>query len=443
MGANTPPAAHEADEMRRGLEQRLRESVATCDFRFLYQPVVSLPGGKMISAECLVSWTDAECGEVSPGELMKLAQESGCIVELGDRMLREVCRARRAWRDRGLDVPRIAINMTAEQLDQRSCVDKLLQRLGEFGVAPREIEIELAETGLFRRGDIGRQTLAQLRNAGISIGLDNFGVGSSSLLQLRELPISRLKIDRSFTAACSRDARTLTIVKAVIEMARSLGIAVTAAGIETKEAQIWMEHLGCDAGQGSLFAPPMPAEDFLDFYLDRRGNARAGPSLLRPVGVTSFEGVAVAPPVPPPAVAGALGDTLRGRVTGRRILVADDSPVVQAMFSMLLEEAGLRVVRASNGAEAVELALGQPFDLVLMDVTMPVMDGVEATRRIRAALGRVPPIIGLSANALQGGRENLLAAGMDEVLSSPYAPTELFAALRRWLPPEPDEQGSR
>jgi EAL domain-containing protein (putative c-di-GMP-specific phosphodiesterase class I) len=113
-----------------------------------------------------------------------------------------------------------------------------------------------------------------MRNAGMRIALDDFGVGFSSLAHLRDLPIHRLKIDRSFTVECMRDARTLTIVKAVIEMARSLGISVTAEGIETQAQQTWMQHLGCDSAQGYLFARPMGSEEFARLFIDRRGTGR-------------------------------------------------------------------------------------------------------------------------------------------------------------------------
>jgi len=268
------PAVARKSEMRLRLEQRLRKTVETRDFKLFYQPLVSLFDGKMEGAECLIRWKDAELGEVPPTEFVKVAQDSGLIIELGDWVLREACRARQIWRGLGLDVPPLAINMAGAQLDQLSCVDRLLDTLAEFGVAPREIEIEVTETGLFEATEVGRENLVRLRSAGVKIALDDFGVGYSSLSHLRELPINRLKIDKSFTVACMRDARTLTIVKAVIEMARSLGISVTAEGIETQAQQTWMQHLGCDSAQGFLFARPMPAEDFLKIFIDRRGIGR-------------------------------------------------------------------------------------------------------------------------------------------------------------------------
>ena len=171
-------------------------------------------------------------------------------------------------------MPPVSLNMAGVQLRQLGCVDDLLDVLGEYGVSATEIEIEVTETGLLDTSAVSRENLVRMRNAGIRIALDDFGVGFSSLAHLRDLPIHRLKIDRSFTVECMRDARTLTIVKAVVEMARSLGITVTAEGIETQAQQTWMQHLGCDSAQGYLFARPMTAEDFLKLFVDRRGAGR-------------------------------------------------------------------------------------------------------------------------------------------------------------------------
>ncbi len=269
----TPTVARRVD-LRLRLEQRLRKAVESRDFRLHYQPLVSLADGKMVGAEALVRWRDAELGDISPAEFVPIAEESGLIVGLGDWVIREACRHRREWRALGIDVPPVSLNMAGVQLRQLGCVDDLLDVLGEYGVATSEIEIEVTETGLLDTSAVSRENLVRMRNAGIRIALDDFGVGFSSLAHLRDLPIHRLKIDRSFTVECMRDARTLTIVKAVVEMARSLGITVTAEGIETQAQQTWMQHLGCDSAQGYLFARPMTAEDFLKLFVDRRGAGR-------------------------------------------------------------------------------------------------------------------------------------------------------------------------
>ena len=261
-------------DLRLRLEQRLRRALEARDFRLHYQPLVSLVDGRMVGAEALLRWKDAEMGEISPSEFIPIAEESGLIVGLGDWVIREACRVRRVWRGLGLDLPPIAINFSSVQLRQVGCVDAFLGVLAEFEVQASDIEIEVTETGLLDLDTVSRENLIRLRNAGVRIALDDFGVGFSSLSHLRDLPINRLKIDRSFTVDCMRDARTLTIVKAVVDMARSLGIAVTAEGIETQAQQTWMQHLGCDSAQGFLFSRPLAADDFLRQFLDRRSALR-------------------------------------------------------------------------------------------------------------------------------------------------------------------------
>jgi EAL domain-containing protein (putative c-di-GMP-specific phosphodiesterase class I) len=269
----TPTVARRVD-LRLRLEQRLRKAVESRDFRLYYQPLVSLTDGKMVGAEALIRWRDAELGDISPAEFVPIAEESGLIVGLGDWVIREACRHRQQWRMLGLDVPPVSINMAGVQLRQLGCVEGLLDVLAEYGVAASEVEVEVTETGLLDTSAVSRENLVRMRNAGVRIALDDFGVGFSSLAHLRDLPIHRLKIDRSFTVECMRDARTLTIVKAVIEMARSLGITVTAEGIETQAQQTWMQHLGCDSAQGYLFARPMGSDDFVRLFVDRRGTGR-------------------------------------------------------------------------------------------------------------------------------------------------------------------------
>jgi len=269
----TPSVARRVD-LRLRLEQRLRKAVESRDFKLFYQPLVSLHDGKIIGAEALIRWKDVELGEISPAEFVPIAEESGLVIQLGEWVVREACRARHVWRQLGLDVPPVAINFSGVQLKQIACVESLLDILAEFEINPDEVEVEVTETGLLDTSAVARENLVRLRNAGVKLALDDFGVGFSSLSHLRDLPIHRLKIDRSFTVECMRDARTLTIVKAVIEMARSLGIAVTAEGIETQAQQTWMQHLGCDSAQGYLFARPMPADEFLRIFLDKRGTGR-------------------------------------------------------------------------------------------------------------------------------------------------------------------------
>jgi diguanylate cyclase (GGDEF)-like protein/PAS domain S-box-containing protein len=269
----TPAVARRVD-LRLRLEHRLRKAIESREFRLYFQPTVSLADGRIVGAEVLVRWSDAEVGEVSPAEFIPIAEESGLVVGLGDWVLREACKARQVWRGMGLVVPPLAVNIAGVHLRQPSCAESLLATLDEHGVQPGEMEIEVTETGLLDTSAMVRENLARLRKAGVRLALDDFGVGFSSLAHLRDLPIHRLKIDRSFTVECMRDARTLTIVKAVIEMARALGIKVTAEGVETQTQQTWMQHLGCDSAQGYLFSRPLTPEEFLAIFIDQRGAGR-------------------------------------------------------------------------------------------------------------------------------------------------------------------------
>ena len=269
----TPAVARRVD-LRLRLEQRLRKAIESRDFMLYFQPTVSLADGRIVSAEVLVRWTDAEVGEVSPAEFIPIAEESGLVVGLGEWVLREACKARQAWRAMGLQVPPLAVNIAGVHLRQPGYVENLLATLDEHGVAPGEVEIEVTETGLLDTSASVRENLLQLRRAGVRLALDDFGVGFSSLAHLRDLPIHRLKIDRSFTVECMRDARTLTIVKAMIEMARALGIRITAEGVETRAQQDWMQQLGCDSAQGYLFSRPLTPEEFARIYVEQRDTGR-------------------------------------------------------------------------------------------------------------------------------------------------------------------------
>jgi len=274
----TPAVARRVD-LRLRLEQRLRKAIESREFGLYFQPTVSLVDGQIVSAEVLVRWTDAEVGEISPAEFIPIAEESGLVVGLGDWVLREACKARQSWRAMGLQVPPLSVNIAGVHLRQPGYVETLLATLDEHGVQPGEVEIEVTETGLLDTSVTVRENLARLRDAGVRLALDDFGVGFSSLAHLRDLPIHRLKIDRSFTVECMRDARTLTIVKAVIEMARALGIKITAEGVETQAQQDWMRQLGCDSAQGYLFSRPLTPAEFRHIYVEQRDTGR-GRSLM-------------------------------------------------------------------------------------------------------------------------------------------------------------------
>jgi EAL domain-containing protein (putative c-di-GMP-specific phosphodiesterase class I)/GGDEF domain-containing protein len=261
-----------ASARRAGLRARLAQCLAGDGadraLRLVYQPLVSLCDGRMLGAEALLRWRDPELGEISPGEFVPIAEESGLISRLGDWVLREACRQRSLWRQAGLAPPPIAINLSSAQLRDAGLCARVLGILAESGVAPGEIEIEITETGLLADPREARKALEGLRAAGVRSSLDDFGTGYSSLSHLRDLPIHRLKIDRSFTLACLEDPRSRAIIEAVIDLAHRLGLSVTAEGVENADQLEAMRLLGCDAAQGFHLARPLAAGDFLRHTLE-------------------------------------------------------------------------------------------------------------------------------------------------------------------------------
>lgn len=255
-------------ELRRRLVRAFGPARDTRDFQLFYDLRVSLSDGKLVGARCVPRWRDPELGVVEPEEFLPVAAAAGLRGELGNWVLREACRARRTWRERELDMPPLSVVVASSEVEQPGFVDAMMATLSAFGVAPREIEIELDIGPPFASTDIGRDNLLRLRGQGVGVAVDRFGSGYSSLSHLREWPIQRLVIDRVFMINSMKDGRTMTIVRAMIRMAQSLGIEATAAGVQTEAQMAWMDNLGCSHAHGDLFAPPMSAENFAKCFDD-------------------------------------------------------------------------------------------------------------------------------------------------------------------------------
>jgi EAL domain-containing protein (putative c-di-GMP-specific phosphodiesterase class I) len=263
--------------LRRKLQSVLADDNASGELHLVYQPVVSLADGKVVGLEALARWTDPELGETAPHEFIAVAEQSDLIVKFGDWVLRQACRARADWQKLGMDLPPVSINISARQLMQSDFVDKVDDCFGEYRLELGDIEFEVTGTAPFELLEPIRENLIRLRNDGFRSALDSFGWGMSNLARARELPLNSLKIDRSFTVDCTRDARTLTIVKAVIEMARSIGVSVTAVGVEDYAVHGWMSHLGCDQAQGFLFSRPLAETELLSLFRSgRRASTGSG-----------------------------------------------------------------------------------------------------------------------------------------------------------------------
>jgi EAL domain-containing protein (putative c-di-GMP-specific phosphodiesterase class I) len=246
---------------RMDLELDLRNAVARGEFILHYQPILDLPTGHVVELEALVRWKHPHRGLLFPGDFVGLSEETGLIVPLGRWVLHEACRQTRQWQ---LATPgsnlAISVNLSARQLQQPGLVEEIAAVLRETRLAPGALRLEITETAVMHDAPTTLAKLEALKALGVQLAIDDFGTGYSSLGYLKRFPVDTLKIDRSFVKGIGQDVEDSAIVRAVITVAKSLGLSVTAEGIESAEQLEHLRALGCDHGQGYYFAKPMPSE---------------------------------------------------------------------------------------------------------------------------------------------------------------------------------------
>ena len=250
-----------AVKRRAMMESDLRAAVKNGDFSLVYQPQIDLNSGEIVALEALVRWVSVHSGNIMPGEFIPLAEETGLINEIGQWVLREACRQAQKWLDAGMPRRRIAVNISARQLEDKSFVRMLANILGETNLDPTLLELEITESQVMRQGEGSLMLLQEIASMGIQLSVDDFGTGYSSLSYLKRLPISKLKIDQSFVRDITIDPDDTAIVVAIISMAKSLDLDVIAEGIETAGQLTLLRAKGCRFGQGFYFSVPMSAED--------------------------------------------------------------------------------------------------------------------------------------------------------------------------------------
>ncbi len=251
------------------LETSLRRAIEREEFLLHYQPQVQLATGKVVGVEALVRWQHPELGLVGPLEFIPIAEETGLIVAIGDWVLRTACTQARAWLDRGIGPLRMAVNLSGRQFREDRLVEQVLAILRETGLPPGLLELEITESTLMDAGPTTVERLHQLRAAGVHLAIDDFGTGYSSMNYLKRFPVGMLKVDRSFVRDLPGDADDAAITQAIIAMARSLDIGVTAEGVETQAQADFLAQAGCALTQGYLFARPLPAEELVTLVAER------------------------------------------------------------------------------------------------------------------------------------------------------------------------------
>jgi diguanylate cyclase len=234
------------------LEHDLRLAVRNDEIVPHFQPLVELEGGAINGYEILARWPHATRGLIGPDHFIQIAEETGLIGEMTFNVLRRACREALHWPG----APRLSLNIAPAQLHDAALPQKILKVLAECGFPPARLEIEITEDALVADFDAARALLTSLKNLDVRIALDDFGTGYSSLRHLRELPFDVLKIDRSFVHSMTDSEEAMSIVRTIVHLAKSLGLAVTAEGIETQGQAAELQALGCERGQGYLLGRP-------------------------------------------------------------------------------------------------------------------------------------------------------------------------------------------
>ncbi|WP_037339594.1 EAL domain-containing protein [Saccharospirillum impatiens] len=317
-------------------------------FFLCYQPQLNLLSGKVVGLEALIRWQHPTGGTVSPGQFISAAENNGQIRAITEWVVEQACIDRSVLSSNGFNQP-IAINLSPVLFKDADLKHWIEQKVVSAGLSCADFELEIVESVMMGTSLASLETLNDLRNAGFRLSIDDFGTGFSSLNYLKHLPIQKLKIDQSFVNEIIHNQNDASIVRAIISIARNLGIDVIAEGVETEEQAAFLRREHCHNIQGFLYSPAIPIEPLLAF-------------LRKPAPVQRFEEPGQEEPT---------------------LLIVDDEPYVLKSLNRCLRNQGYRILTAESAEEAFRLLASHPVHVILSDQRMPVMSGTEFLKQVR------------------------------------------------------------
>jgi EAL domain-containing protein (putative c-di-GMP-specific phosphodiesterase class I)/CheY-like chemotaxis protein len=330
-------------------DARLRRAIANGELRLHYQPQLSAQDGRIVGVEALVRWLDPIEGLLSPARFLPQAERSGSIVDLGRWVLNAACADARRWLDQGREDLVVAVNVSAAQLQRPGLLLDIQTALEAHRVPPQTLALELTEATAMGNVELMRTVSRALRDLGVKLVLDDFGVGASNLSSLRGLQVEGLKIDTSFVRGVDQDAGQAAIARAILELAHALGIRVVAEGVETEAELGYLRRNHCERVQGYLFSPPVPSEA-IDEMLRQR--------VLRP-------------------------EVFAATPTGEGLLLVDDEENVLRSLVRVFRRDGYRVLTATKVEEAFQILAREPVQVIVSDQRMPGTSGTEFLSRVK------------------------------------------------------------
>jgi diguanylate cyclase (GGDEF)-like protein len=241
------------------LQKELRNAILRSEFVIHYQPQVDLRTGRIFAVEALIRWQHPTLGMVAPMKFIPMAEETGLIVPIGDWVLLAACRQNKAWQEAGLPPMRICVNVSARQFKEKNWVSRVAGALRESGLAAKYLELELTESLIMQDVAQAVATMRELQILGVQLSVDDFGTGYSSLAALKNFPVARLKIDKSFISDILTNENDRAVASAVISLGQKLNLRVIAEGVETEDQVTFLRENNCDEMQGYHFSKPIPA----------------------------------------------------------------------------------------------------------------------------------------------------------------------------------------
>ncbi len=263
---------------RLGMERQLQAALGKHEFSLVYQPLVNIATEEIIGAEALLRWYNAELGQVAPSRFIELAENNGLIIPIGEWVLNAACAQLRQWHEQDLPIPSIAVNVSAAQLLDDRFLQVVRKVLAANRLAAQHLELEITEGILLSNTRKTLSVLEALAGMGLRLSIDDFGTGYSSLSYLKDLPVYKLKIDRSFIRTMAETPRNAELAATIIRMGKGLNLKVIAEGVESKEQLAFLRAHQCDEAQGYYFSRPLPADEFASLLLSRSFS----PSMLQP-----------------------------------------------------------------------------------------------------------------------------------------------------------------
>ncbi|WP_188445284.1 bifunctional diguanylate cyclase/phosphodiesterase [Marinobacter halophilus] len=262
--ARFTPEMTEVSHERLQMESHMRKALELGEFELFYQPIIETASGRLIGAEALLRWNNPAMGLVMPDRFIPLAEETGLIIPIGEWVIREACQAAMTWHAvTGLDNLSIAVNVSPRQFRDPGFTDAVMRALNTSGLRPESLELEITERLILDNSIETADILRQLDRSGIRLSVDDFGTGYSALSYLKSYPFDTLKIDKSFIQDVLNESGDASLVRAIINMAHSLGLTVIAEGVEQEAQSHFLKNEGCDYSQGYFYSRPLPEQDFM------------------------------------------------------------------------------------------------------------------------------------------------------------------------------------